>query len=219
MKTILKRGMGAIALAATILLAACSTTGGLAGGLGPDASVREAAAQPLPDPKATITTALRTINYTVLIDDGFDSKGVLHRRTVLTMEENFALAQINNFCATGIIDYVDEVGLTVLKRGGRAGSAQILGSVLSTVLAFKAPTADTFQQVVGLTTGTGMFASLEAADQQVGMILMSAHANCVTEMIKRHDDIVGSLVGIQLPGMKGKPIKVLAPGEDPPTYD
>jgi hypothetical protein len=222
MNTLISHGVKALAIASLLATSACSTTG-LTGSIGPMAPVSRAAAQPLPpvesDPQAVTFKNMETVNYTVLIDDGFDSTGTLRRRTKLTYNENRALAQINNFCATGIQDYVKDVGWQVLKRTFRSGGAQVLGSGISTALAFQAPTPDLYRQVVGLTTGTGMFAAWDAADYGVSMTLMGAHAGCVSEMLKRHPSVTGSLVGIQLPGLKGKPLQVMAPGEEAPAYD
>lgn len=223
MKTILKRGMGGLALlAATTLLAACSTTG-LTNGMGPMASVNKAAAQPAPplesDPAAATWQFMETMNFHVQIDDGFDEEGRLRTRKQMTWAEASAVAQISRACAVGIQEQVEGVGWQVLKRTIRGGSAQSIGSVLSTLLAFKAPTADTYQQVVGLTTGTAFFAAWDNADYQLFLFLSSAHAQCVSDRVKKNQRVTGSLIIVMTPTLRGKAPQPTAPGVEAPIPD
>jgi hypothetical protein len=213
-------GVKALAIIAAVsLLAACGTTSGM----GPMTSVNRAAAQPLPpleaSPEAVTWQFMDTMNFHVQIDDGFDDDGRLRTRTQMTWGEASAVAQISNACATGIQTQVEGVGWQVLKRTIRGGTAQTLGSVVSTAIGFEAPTPDLYRQVVGLTTGTAFFASWDAADFQLFMILSAAHAQCVNDRVRKNYRVTGSLIIVMTPTLRGSAPQPTAPGVEAPVPD
>ena len=198
-----------ILAAAAFSLAACAS-------VGPTRSVNAAAVQAIPpvasSPEAATFVFTPTINFQVQVDRGFDSEGRLRPDGKPTYLESSGVAQISGRCATGIQDAVRGIGWFEMKRTLRGGGAQALGSLVGTYLGFEAPTDLLIRQVTGLTAGTAFFAAWDAADFQVYLILSSAHAQCVSDRVKKNRDLLHDVIIVMTPGLQGAPMQPTAPG-------
>ena len=193
---------------AALSLAACAS--------GPTGSVRVAAEQAIPPtasaPEAATFVWQPTINFQVQVDRGFDAEGRLRPDGKATYLESAGVAQISGRCAVGIQDAVRGIGWFELKRTLRGGGAQAVGSLVGTFLGFESPTDLLIRQVTGLTAGTAFFAAWDAADFQLYLILSSAHAQCVSDRVKKNRGLLHDVIIVMTPGLQGAPMDPMAPG-------